>query len=61
MPYTNVDIFLEKGVKSFSRKVWEPLNFMLAQQSTIKDFLKSYFPIQEFLQHLRDFGCFGMH
>jgi hypothetical protein len=28
MPYTNVDIFREKGVKSFSKKVWEPLNFM---------------------------------
>jgi hypothetical protein len=28
MPYTNVDIFREKGAKSFSKKVWEPLNFM---------------------------------
>jgi hypothetical protein len=28
MPYTNVDIFGEKGGKSFSKKVWEPLNFM---------------------------------
>jgi hypothetical protein len=28
MPYTNVDIFLAKGSKSFSKKVWEPLNFM---------------------------------
>jgi hypothetical protein len=28
MPFTNVDIFREKGAKSFSKKVWEPLNFM---------------------------------
>jgi hypothetical protein len=28
MPYRNVDIFREKGVKSFSKNVWEPLNFM---------------------------------
>jgi hypothetical protein len=28
MPYTNVGIFREKGTKSFSQKVWEPLNFM---------------------------------
>jgi hypothetical protein len=28
MPYTNVDIFREKGAQSFSKKVWEPLNFM---------------------------------
>jgi hypothetical protein len=28
MPYTNVDIFREKWAKSFSKKVWEPLNFM---------------------------------
>jgi hypothetical protein len=28
MPYTNVDIFREKGAKIFSKKVWEPLNFM---------------------------------
>jgi hypothetical protein len=26
--YTNVDIFREKGAQSFSKKVWEPLNFM---------------------------------
>jgi hypothetical protein len=24
----NVDIFRENGGKSFSKKVWEPLNFM---------------------------------
>jgi hypothetical protein len=28
MPYTNVDIFREKGAQSFSKKVGEPLNFM---------------------------------
>jgi hypothetical protein len=28
MPYTNVDIFREKGDKIFSKKDWEPLNFM---------------------------------
>jgi hypothetical protein len=28
MPYTNVDIYREKGAKSFSKKVWESLNFM---------------------------------
>jgi hypothetical protein len=28
MPDTNVDTFREKGVKSFSKKVWELLNFM---------------------------------
>jgi hypothetical protein len=28
MPYTNVDIFREKGAKGFSKKVWEPLNLM---------------------------------
>jgi hypothetical protein len=28
MPYTNVDIFREKGAKSFSKQVWEPLNFI---------------------------------
>jgi hypothetical protein len=28
MPYTNVDIFREKGAKSFSKKVWERLNFV---------------------------------
>jgi hypothetical protein len=30
MPYTNIDIFREKGAKSFSKKkkIWEPLNFM---------------------------------
>jgi hypothetical protein len=28
MPYTDVDIFREKRGKSFSKKVWEPLNFM---------------------------------
>jgi hypothetical protein len=28
MPYTNVDIFREKGAQSFSKKVWEPLNFI---------------------------------
>jgi hypothetical protein len=25
LPYTNVDIFREKGAKFFSKKVWEPL------------------------------------
>jgi hypothetical protein len=28
MPYTDVYIFREKGAKSFSKKVWEPLNFL---------------------------------
>jgi hypothetical protein len=28
MPYTNVDIFREKGTQSFSKKVWEPPNFI---------------------------------
>jgi hypothetical protein len=28
MPYTNVDIFREKWAQSFSKKVWEPLNFI---------------------------------
>jgi hypothetical protein len=29
MPYAkNVHIFREKGAKIFSKKVWEPLNFM---------------------------------
>jgi hypothetical protein len=28
MPYTNLDIFREKGAQNFSKKVWEPLNFM---------------------------------
>jgi hypothetical protein len=28
MPYTNVEIFREKEAKTFSKKVWEPLNFM---------------------------------
>jgi hypothetical protein len=28
MPYINVDSFQEKGTNSFSKKVWEPLNFM---------------------------------
>jgi hypothetical protein len=28
MPYANVDTIREKGTKSFSKKVWKPLNFM---------------------------------
>jgi hypothetical protein len=28
MPYTNVDIFREKGAKKFFKKCLEPLNFM---------------------------------
>jgi hypothetical protein len=28
MSYTNADIFREKKAKSFSKKVWKPLNFM---------------------------------
>jgi hypothetical protein len=28
MPYTNVDIFREKGAKSLPKKDWESLNFM---------------------------------
>jgi hypothetical protein len=42
MPYTNVDIFREKGPKNVSKKVWEPLNFMKKwvknNHSTIKSF-----------------------
>jgi hypothetical protein len=26
MPHTNVDIFREKGAKSFSKKVWQSVN-----------------------------------
>jgi hypothetical protein len=41
MPYTNVDIFREKGAKSFSKKVWEPLNFMkkCVKKNHIRPFL----------------------
>jgi hypothetical protein len=28
MPYTDVDIFREKGAQSFSIKVWKTLNFI---------------------------------
>jgi hypothetical protein len=28
MHYTNVDIFRKKGAESFSKKVWESLNFI---------------------------------
>jgi hypothetical protein len=28
MSHTNVDIFREKGAKSFTKRIWEPLNFM---------------------------------
>jgi hypothetical protein len=28
MPYTNIDIFQEKGGKRFSKNVWERLNLM---------------------------------
>jgi hypothetical protein len=28
MPYTNLDIFREKGANSFSKKVWKPLNLI---------------------------------
>jgi hypothetical protein len=26
MPYTNLDIFREKGAQNVSKKVWEPVN-----------------------------------
>jgi hypothetical protein len=35
MPYTNVDIFREKGAKIFAKKVWGPLNFMKNGSKTI--------------------------
>jgi hypothetical protein len=37
MPYTNVDIFREKGAQSFSKKVWEPLNFMEKSEKCCKN------------------------
>jgi hypothetical protein len=33
MPYTNVDVFREKGAKNVYIKVWEPLNFILKNGS----------------------------
>jgi hypothetical protein len=42
MPYTNVDIFREKGVQSFSKKVWEPLNFIQLTQVA-----KTTLPLQQ--------------
>jgi hypothetical protein len=39
MPYTNVDIFREKGAKSFSKKVWKPLNFIKKMGQKNKIFL----------------------
>jgi hypothetical protein len=40
MPYKKVDIFREKGGKSFSKKVWEPQNCMkkMGQNKIIVDF-----------------------
>jgi hypothetical protein len=38
MPYTNADIFREKRDKSFSKKVWESLNFMKKWVKKIIDF-----------------------
>jgi hypothetical protein len=38
MPYTNVDIFRKKGTKSFSKKVWETLNFMKKWQTFLLSF-----------------------
>jgi hypothetical protein len=40
MPYTNVDIFREKGAKRFSKKVWEPLNFM---KKWVKKIIAAFF------------------
>jgi hypothetical protein len=37
MPYTNVDIFREKGAQSFSKKVWVPLNFMEKSEKCCKN------------------------
>jgi hypothetical protein len=44
MPHTNVDIFQEKGTKHFSKKVWEPLNFMkkMGQKIRVDFFLLSF-------------------
>jgi hypothetical protein len=40
MPYTNVNVFREKRGKTFSKKVWEPLNFMKKWvKKIIADFL----------------------
>jgi hypothetical protein len=38
MPYANVDIFRKKGTKSFSKKVWETLNFMKKWQTFLLSF-----------------------
>jgi hypothetical protein len=45
MPYAkNVHIFREKGAKIFSKKVWEPLNFMkkMGQKNIVDLFLLSF-------------------
>jgi hypothetical protein len=54
MPYTTVDIFREKSGKSFSKKVWGPLNFMkiYVKKITVEFFIVfnsklSYFDKQE--------------
>jgi hypothetical protein len=38
MPYTNFDIFREKGGNSFSKKVWKPLSFMKNGPKNTVDF-----------------------
>jgi hypothetical protein len=42
MSYTNVDIFREKGAKSFSKKVWGPLNFM---KKLVKKIIGDFFVV----------------
>jgi hypothetical protein len=45
MPYAkNVHIFREKGAEIFSKKVWEPLNFMkkMGQKNIVDLFLLSF-------------------
>jgi hypothetical protein len=44
MPYTNADTFREKRTKSFSKKGWEPLNFVkkMDQKSHGRLFLLSF-------------------
>jgi hypothetical protein len=44
MPHTNVDLFREKGAKSFPKKVWEPLNIMKkwVKSITVEFFLLSF-------------------
>jgi hypothetical protein len=42
VPYTNVDIFREKGAKRFSKKIWGPLNFM---KKIVKKIIGDFFVV----------------